>query len=66
RRFAVDQIGEMRLAEINGQPGCVMYGEDGRPLVAVTVDIADDQVQTVRAVSNPDKLQHLDALRPNA
>ncbi|HEV3472459.1 MAG TPA: RNA polymerase sigma factor SigJ, partial [Actinomycetota bacterium] len=23
RRFAVDQIGEMRLAEINGQPGCV-------------------------------------------
>jgi len=25
----------------------------------VTLDIADDQVQTVRAVSNPEKLRHL-------
>jgi RNA polymerase sigma-70 factor (ECF subfamily) len=60
RRFAVDQVAEVRLAEINGQPGCVMYRQDGRPLVVVTVDIADDQVQTVRAVSNPDKLRHLE------
>jgi hypothetical protein len=30
------------------------------------LDIADDQIQAVRAVSNPDKLQHLEGLPPNA
>jgi hypothetical protein len=28
-------------------------------LAVVTLDIADDLVQTVRAVSNPEKLRHL-------
>jgi hypothetical protein len=28
-------------------------------LAVVTLDIVDDQVQTVRAVSNPEKLRHL-------
>ena len=66
RRFAIDTVAELRLAEINGQPGAVMYGRDGRPLVVVSLDIADDQVQVVRAVSNPDKLRHLEGLPPNA
>ena len=66
RRFAIDTVAELRLAEINGQPGAVMYGQDGRPLVVVSLDIADGRVQAVRAVSNPDKLQHLEGLPPNA
>jgi RNA polymerase sigma-70 factor (ECF subfamily) len=66
RRFALDTVAELRLAEINGQPGAVMYGRDGRPAVVVSLDIADDQIQAVRAVSNPDKLQHLEGLPPNA
>ena len=66
RRFAIDTVAELRLAEINGQPGAVMYGQDGRPLVVVSLDIADGRVQVVRAVSNPDKLQHLEGLPPNA
>ena len=66
RRFAIDTVAELRLAEINSQPGAVMYGQDGRPLVVVSLDIADDRVQAVRAVSNPDKLQHLEGLPPNA
>ena len=66
RRFAIDTVAELRLAEISGQPGAVMYGQDGRPLVVVSLDIADDRVQAVRAVSNPDKLQHLEGLPPNA
>jgi hypothetical protein len=32
----------------------------------VSLDIADGRVQVVRAVSNPDKLQHLEGLPPNA
>jgi RNA polymerase sigma-70 factor, ECF subfamily len=51
----------MRLAEINGQPGALFLDADGEPVVAVSLDIADDQIQTLHAVSNPDKLHHLHA-----
>ncbi len=49
-------------AEINGQPGALFLDHDGRVAFIVTLDIADDLIQTVRAVSNPDKLRHLDSL----
>jgi RNA polymerase sigma-70 factor (ECF subfamily) len=52
-------VSGMRLAEINGQPGALFLGPTGNPVVAVSLDIADDLVQTLRAVSNPDKLRHL-------
>src|SRR5437667_2312868 len=48
-----------RPAEINGQPGRVFLDRDGKIAFIVSVDIADDQVQTVNAVSNPEKLRHL-------
>jgi RNA polymerase sigma-70 factor, ECF subfamily len=51
----------MRLAELNGQPGAVFLGHDGRPVLVVSLDIAEGLVQTIRAVSNPEKLRHLDA-----
>ena len=56
QRFGVKS---MRLVEINGQPGALVLDADGAPLVAVSLDIADDQVQALRAVANPDKLRHL-------
>ncbi|MEZ0233754.1 MAG: RNA polymerase sigma-70 factor [Actinomycetota bacterium] len=49
----------MRRMEINGQPGAVFLDAEGVPVVAVSLDIVDDQVQTLHAVSNPEKLQHL-------
>jgi RNA polymerase sigma-70 factor (ECF subfamily) len=52
----------VRLAEINGQPGAVFLDPDGVPVVAVSLDIADGQVQTLHAVSNPEKLEHLRAM----
>ncbi|HEV3474527.1 MAG TPA: RNA polymerase sigma-70 factor [Actinomycetota bacterium] len=55
-RFGVVGI---HTATINGQPGALFFDEEGRVIAAVTVDIADDLVQTVRAISNPDKLRHL-------
>jgi RNA polymerase sigma-70 factor, ECF subfamily len=51
----------MRLSEVNGQPGAVFLGHDGRPVLVVSLDIAEGLVQTIRAVSNPEKLRHLDA-----
>jgi RNA polymerase sigma-70 factor, ECF subfamily len=49
----------MRLAEINGQPGALFLDPDGAPVAAVSLDIADGQIQTLHAVSNPEKLAHL-------
>jgi RNA polymerase sigma-70 factor (ECF subfamily) len=48
-----------RFGEINGQPGALFLNEEGLPVAAVTLDIADEQVQSVRAVTNPEKLRHL-------
>jgi RNA polymerase sigma-70 factor, ECF subfamily len=52
-------VSGMRLREINGQPGAVLLDPDGRAAVAIALDVADGEVQTVRAISNPEKLQHL-------
>jgi RNA polymerase sigma-70 factor (ECF subfamily) len=49
----------LRSVTINGQPGALFLDREGRPVAAVTLDIADDLVQTVRAISNPEKLAHL-------
>jgi RNA polymerase sigma-70 factor (TIGR02957 family) len=46
-------------ALVNGQPGAVTYDALGRVAGVYALDIADGLVQAVRAVVNPDKLQHL-------
>jgi RNA polymerase sigma-70 factor (ECF subfamily) len=50
---------DIHRAEINGQPGALFVDADGVPIAAISLDIADDQVQTLHAVSNPEKLRHL-------
>jgi RNA polymerase sigma-70 factor (ECF subfamily) len=57
------EVATVHPVEVNGQPGALLMDSEGRVLVVVSLDIADGLVQTVRAVSNPDKLHHLD---PNA
>jgi RNA polymerase sigma-70 factor, ECF subfamily len=53
------RVTTFQSAAINGQPGAVFFDQEGLPVVVVSLDIADDQVQAIRAVSNPDKLRHL-------
>jgi RNA polymerase sigma-70 factor (TIGR02957 family) len=48
-----------RHAEVNGQPGALYLDPDGHPVAVVSLDIADDLVQTVHTITNPDKLRHL-------
>jgi RNA polymerase sigma-70 factor, ECF subfamily len=55
-------VSDIRLAEINGQPGAIFLDPDGVPVGAVSLDIADGQVQKLHAVSNPEKLEHLRAM----
>ena len=45
-----------RPAEINGQPGFVVYAS-GRPLTALVFHVRDGRIQTIYAVGNPDKLR---------
>jgi RNA polymerase sigma-70 factor, ECF subfamily len=47
---------ELHPVDVNGQPGVVATDPDGTVLTVLTLDIADDHVQAVRAVVNPDKL----------
>jgi RNA polymerase sigma-70 factor, ECF subfamily len=52
----------MRRAEINGQPGALVFDASDRLTNVISLDIADGVVQTVRSVINPDKLRHLGPL----
>jgi RNA polymerase sigma-70 factor (TIGR02957 family) len=49
----------LRPAEINGQSGALYLDADGAVLGAMVLDIADDQIQGINSVVNPDKLHHL-------
>jgi RNA polymerase sigma-70 factor, ECF subfamily len=44
---------------VNGQPGAIFRGPDGRVVSVLSLDIADGQVQSVHSIVNPEKLAHL-------
>ncbi len=50
---------ELRRAQVNGQPGAVISDADGGLIAVWSLDIAEDRVQSIRSVVNPDKLAHL-------
>ncbi len=53
------QLGaELRPARVNGQPG-LMFLAEGQIGAVMSFDIADGLIQTIRGVTNPDKLDHL-------
>lgn len=45
--------------DINGQPGAIFRDRDGKVLHTLVLDVLDGQIQTIRAVINPDKLGHI-------
>jgi RNA polymerase sigma-70 factor (ECF subfamily) len=52
----------LQPTEINGQPGVLFLDEEGRIGAVMSVDVADGLIQTIRGVTNPDKLAHLGAV----
>ena len=60
-RRAADRFGgmSMRRVEVNGQPGALVLDAEDRLISVIALDIADGQVQGVRSIVNPDKLDHL-------
>jgi RNA polymerase sigma-70 factor (ECF subfamily) len=53
---------DVRRAEVNGQPGALFSDADGGLIGVWSLGIAEDRVQSVRSVVNPDKLAHLGAV----
>jgi len=49
----------MEPHEVNAQPGAVFRDRDTKVLFTLTLDVLDGQIQTIRSVSNPDKLGHV-------
>jgi RNA polymerase sigma-70 factor, ECF subfamily len=45
--------------DVNGQPGAIFRDRDSNVLFTLSLDVLDGQIQTIRSVSNPDKLGHL-------
>jgi RNA polymerase sigma-70 factor (ECF subfamily) len=50
---------ELHPVEVNGQPGALVLGHDGRLIAVMALDILGGQVCGVRSIVNPDKLRHL-------
>ena len=50
---------ELEPHEVNGQPGAIFRDRDNKVLYILTLDILDGRIQTIRSVSNPDKLGHV-------
>lgn len=49
----------LRVTEVNGEPGALAFDAQDRLVGVVGLDIAEGQIQTIHAVVNPDKLQHV-------
>ena len=49
----------VRREEVNGQPGALFLDREGRLAAVMVLDVAEDQIQGVSSIVNPDKLRHL-------
>jgi RNA polymerase sigma-70 factor (ECF subfamily) len=56
---AVRQLLVVAPHEVNGQPGAVIQDREGKVLAIMALDVLDGRIQAIRAVINPDKLEHL-------
>jgi RNA polymerase sigma-70 factor (ECF subfamily) len=49
----------MERHEVNGRPGAIFRDRDGRVLTVWALDFAEGRIQSIRAVLNPEKLDHV-------
>lgn len=55
---------QLRIVEVNGQPGAQCLDAAGGLINVISLDIADGAIQVIRSIVNPDKLRHLGPLSP--
>ena len=56
---ALDLGATVQLTQLNAQPGLMFVDDEGRVAAVMSLEIADGVIQTIRGVTNPDKLSHL-------
>jgi len=44
---------------LNSQPGAIIHDREGKIVGTLTLDVLGGQIQTIRSVANPDKLEHV-------
>lgn len=49
----------VRPVDVNGTPGALLLDGDDRLIAVWALEIAEDQIQSVNSIVNPDKLAHL-------
>ncbi|GAB3192796.1 RNA polymerase sigma-70 factor [Nesterenkonia suensis] len=52
----------LQRREVNGAPGLITRAEEGTIVNVVVLDVVDGRIETIRSISNPDKLRHLGAV----
>ena len=56
----VVQLGaSVQPTQLNGQPGLIFLDDEGRVGAVMSLEIAGGAIQTIRGLTNPDKLAHL-------
>jgi RNA polymerase sigma-70 factor, ECF subfamily len=58
-RQALRHGARVRAATVNAQPGFLGLDPEGRIISVLAFDVIDGRIQTIRGVTNPDKLDHL-------
>ena len=59
RRLAPDDA-QVAVENINGQPAVILMDGAGTPLNVITIEMnADQRIQTIRVLGNPDKMSYL-------
>jgi RNA polymerase sigma-70 factor (ECF subfamily) len=58
-RAAVRQGARVQPIEVNGQPGALAFGGDGRLISVMALDIVDGAIVAIRSIPNPDKIAHI-------
>jgi hypothetical protein len=58
-RYAEREDLTVVAADVNGQPGAIVYAPDGSVGGVLSLDVVDGRIATVRSVVNPEKLRHI-------
>jgi RNA polymerase sigma-70 factor (TIGR02957 family) len=58
-RLPARAAGSLRPVEVNGGPGALYLDAQQRLIAVVALEIAGDQITSINAIANPDKLAHL-------
>ena len=58
-RRALRHGARVRPTTVNAQPGLLGLDPEGRIISVLAFDVVDGRIQTIRGVTNPDKLDHV-------